>query len=889
MLTLNTVTPGAKAVSYYAEKDDYYTKDSSEVLSSYWQGRGAEIVHLHGEIKPEDFQSMLKGLMPDGSKIHVGGHKRCGGTDMTFAAPKSVSIQALVIGDHHALEAHDRAVQRVMQYVEEQTQARNGEYTNNIVVASFTHTLNRNTDPHLHTHNVVINATLKKDSQWRAIDNRWIYNNKLMLGAMYRAELALELQALGFEIRRTHADGCFELANYTPEQIEKFSTRSKDIEAALAKQGLSRKEASAALKQTKALTTRLSKKDIDKALLRQVWRDKAAALGITLEKPHGQVDRNHDQNNNNKEGYKNKVTLEKNHSANAIKAVDYAIDHLTDREAVIKIQEVQRFALEHGIGKIRLANVNTEIERRIKSGSLYRHGDELTTDRALFRENDILRITEVGKGTLAQSITSLERVNDYLTTVSLPLTQGQKEAIRLIATTKDRVIGIRGRAGTGKTTMLNHAKQIAENNGYKVIGLAPTKRATRELNNIGINSTTAAKFISNRNREVNSNSLIILDEAGMVSAKMMRQLLRIAERAGARIVLVGDESQLKAIGAGRPFDQLQKAGMETMEMNEIQRQLNERYKESVRLAAEGKMRESLSLVEKNVVEVIDDSKRYQAIAKGYAALSEKERQSTIVVSGTNEARKAINHVVRQELGLQGGQTVNVLLRVDLTSAQMKEVENYLPGMIVEAERKYESLGIAKGDRLTVEKTNSAKGTITLRHENGTPIEWSPRKYTNFTAYKQNTLELTKGDSIQFLKADGKSGIESRDFAQVIDMNTYGMKVRSLDSGKELFLPLDRPIHVDYGYASTIHSSQGATVKRVIVDLDTRFKTTNDAAFYVALSRGKEALRIYTNDLKKLPEAIQRVSRKRAALELTEKKYGRNFLRLKIGNDHQLER
>lgn len=871
MLSLANVSSGEQAASYYEEEDDYYTKNSNEVAPSRWHGNAALALNLHGEVTPGQFQAMLRGDMPDGGKVHIGGGKRRGGTDLTFSAPKSVSIQALVVGDTRIIEAHDRAVARTMAYAEEQARTRGGEVTGNLVVGSFLHTTNRNADPHLHTHNVVINATLAENGRWRALNNKWLYEMKMQLGAMYRSELARELKALGYDIHKTHADGRFELGHYTQDQIKAFATRSQDIERVLEARGLTRESATAAQKAVITKGSRQRKKDVDRGILTEAWRQKAAQIGIGLNAP----DMSHNPgrvNRSNPHWYKDADPLGAGDQKAAGAAVDYAIAHLTEREAVVKIGDVRRFALEHGIGNVRMADVEREIERRISEGHVYREGDELTTKKLVLRERDVLRAAEIGRGALAAPVAPAAVVEQRLQQTGL--TAGQRDAVHLITTTQDRVVGVQGRAGTGKTTMLAEVREIAEANGYRIMGLGPSGRAAAEMGGAGIsNHMTIAKFLHDKNRQIDARTMIVVDEAGMVSTRDMRYVLDAAQAAGARVVLVGDERQLKAVEAGRPFEQLQQAGMKTVEMSEIQRQLGERYRQSVSLAAEGRLEEALSVVVRNVREIADDQARYQEIARGYLDLPAEERAKTMVVSGTNDARQAINQAIRQELGLSAqGQAFARLERVDLTRAQAKEVEAYKAGMVLEAERAYRAVGIEKGQRLVVEAFDFERKTIGLRHENGQRVEWDPRKLTQFTAYRQTEIDLAAGDRVQITKGDNQAGIKNRDFAEVvaIDRAKRVVRVRRHD-GKEFDLDTARALHLDYGYASTIHSAQGATVRRIIVDMDTRARTTNDAAFYVALSRGREALRIYTNNMKGLPEAIQRVSRKRAALEVLERR------------------
>ena len=227
MLSIANVGGGRDAGRYYEKEDDYYTKDHSP---SEWQGKAAEVLGLHGEVKLEDFKNLLEGNLPNGEQIQVAASGHRGGSDLTFSAPKSLSMQALIAGDHSLIDAHDRAVKEALKYAESLVvyrQSKEGEsekiFSQNMAAATFRHELSRACDPQLHTHCVILNFTQREDGKWRALDNEQFYRQKMLMGALYRAELAREVQKLGYEVRITHLDGRFELAHMSDKQIEIFS------------------------------------------------------------------------------------------------------------------------------------------------------------------------------------------------------------------------------------------------------------------------------------------------------------------------------------------------------------------------------------------------------------------------------------------------------------------------------------------------------------------------------------------------------------------------------------------------------------------------------------------------------------------------------------------
>lgn len=287
MLTLAKVVSAASAASYYEGSDDYYAEGGR--APSAWWGAGADALGLRGEVDSADFRALLDGRLPDRAEMHRGGEGRTAGLDLTFSAPKSLSMQALIGGSTELLDAHQQAVTHALQYVQAELAAfrstQDGETVSvpsqNVVAARFDHELSRELDPQVHTHCVLLNLTQRPDGEWRALDAHALYEQQKLLGVLYRAELARRVQELGYRIRRTHQDGRFELEHIMREQVEAFSTRSHAIDAALAAKGESRATASAEMREIAGLSTRRTKDaSVRRDELREAWNAKATALGV---------------------------------------------------------------------------------------------------------------------------------------------------------------------------------------------------------------------------------------------------------------------------------------------------------------------------------------------------------------------------------------------------------------------------------------------------------------------------------------------------------------------------------------------------------------------------------------------------------------------------------
>ena len=255
---------------------------------SAWTGKGAEALGLSSEVDRERFAQMLEGQVAGQSlgTIRDGAFEHRPGWDLTFSAPKSVSIMAEVAGDRRLVAAHEAAVRTALGLAEAHLAAtrirEDGEVrrenTGNLVIASFRHGTSRALDPQLHSHNVILNMTRDARGQWRSLEPRAFYQMQKSLGAIYRQELAAEVQRLGYDIR-IDKDALFEIEGVAPDVLERFSQRAAMIEARLAERGKTREEASVAEKQIAALDTRVAKAQVPQAELVAEWRAAADVSG----------------------------------------------------------------------------------------------------------------------------------------------------------------------------------------------------------------------------------------------------------------------------------------------------------------------------------------------------------------------------------------------------------------------------------------------------------------------------------------------------------------------------------------------------------------------------------------------------------------------------------
>ena len=201
MISMHNVGSAGQALHYFSA-DNYYTKDEG-LEHSEWFGKGAGQLGLAGQVDQQAFLELLGGKV-DGQDLgkwvrnEKSGEKEREhrpGTDMTFSAPKSVSLLAEVHGQREVREAHEAAVKKALAYLEtELARTRRtvdgrteSVATGNVTVAMFRHNTSRDLDPQTHTHAVIMNATRREDGQWRSLANEEIYSAQRVIGALYNA------------------------------------------------------------------------------------------------------------------------------------------------------------------------------------------------------------------------------------------------------------------------------------------------------------------------------------------------------------------------------------------------------------------------------------------------------------------------------------------------------------------------------------------------------------------------------------------------------------------------------------------------------------------------------------------------------------------------------
>ncbi len=778
------------------------------------------------------------------------------------------------------------------------------------VIATFTHDTSRNLDPQLHTHAVIANMVRGGDGKWRTMTNEKLYSSKMLIGAMYRSELARALTSLGYGIEKTHTDGRFEIAGVSREIVDAFSTRRAEIEAAMEGRGLGSTAGNQHLARRVALMTRARKRDVDKEALRETWERQAGELGfdakaLTAEAMNRSLDGTEKARDGAWEAYRD-APPGAGHQADRFEhpaqpgpereAVDWALAHLSERDAVFASTDLLAAALAHSPGAASVEAVERAVgdlkrEGRLHDAPALKGGGGLATDKAVAGERATIALMRSGEGRGRAPMRGWT-VDRHLR--KGPLTAGQREAAKLILSEKDRTVGVQWYAGTGKTRMLNRARTLAEKKGWRMLGLAPSASAVRTLAaESGIESETLQRFLARNagvaegrltrkgakeKRAAFAKTVLVVDEGSLASTVQARDLLRIAsELRIPKLVLVGDSKQLDAVDAGTPFAQLQQAGMKTAVMDEILRQRDPDLKAAVEASLAGEIGKAFEKLGSNVAEVNPDNVA-GAVAARWLKLSPEERERTGVMAPSHELRQAINSHIRERLAREGriaGPSLETqrLVSKGYTNAEKALSSNYAPGDVVAFHRPYKRLGVGKGDEWRVMGAHHKTRTVKLEGPDGSTVDWKPGEIGGHRGgtevYRAETIELRAGDRIRWTRNDANLGVVNSGTAEVAGVRNGRVTFR-LEEGRKLTLTRGDPQlrHLDHAWASTVYAFQGRTVDNVTAAMEANHPhLTTAKSFYVEVSRARDRAELVTDDAAALKERLEAVTGERiSALE-----------------------
>ncbi len=823
------------AARYYDElaRDDYYTKGGEP--RGVWVGRFAQEMGLSGLVEQGQIKAAFAGFNPvtgEAMAANAGGRHH-GGYDFTFSAPKSVSIVWASADEEMRKaisEAQAQAVAAAIAKVEEDGSFRTlhghagkekHAHTGGLAVATFEHSMSREGDPQLHTHALVFN--LHRDGRRIDFDTR----NKIQIGAAYRVELAARLEKLGFE---TELDKSSFRIRGVPKSLEaEFSKRRAQIVQSLHEKGLSGGKAAAVA----ALATREKKGEVDREKLFNESRLAVSEAGFSIK----QCRRNKEQ-------------------VQELKSFEELASGLVKQNSTVTRQQLEAYFMQAHQGVCSLREARERLESFKASGELielrdsrgetrYTSVEMYAVETQLVAQAEALAVSkkhQVGKSAMNAAVD--EKANQAVRFVlesgeadgtkltdsdrafieSLRgKTQVERDALwrgsddnkrRLLSATRglsveqraafDKLVGggdlvvLEGSAGTGKSFMLDACRVAWEREGYDVLGCALAAKAAKGLQeSANIKSSTLHSLlakIDNGKVVLNSKSVIVVDEAGMVGSQLMAKLQSSVSAAGGKLVVVGDTMQVQAVDAGGAMraqrSALERAGIEIAEMIDIRRQRSTGDREMVLAAKEGRAADVIERLRSTDGIVVHETKDELLAAVGKQVLDvmrENARpgakeKSFIAMFDTNAETRKVNEIVRRQA--------------------QKE------GLIGERDHEF----------------------VTTR----------------------GVRQFATGDKIYFLRNDNELGVLNSQRGTVVSAEAGRIDVKT-DDGRLVSFDHDQYRDVDHAYAATIHKSQGDTVDGAAYALGTM---ANRHAIYVAASRHRDNFRLHVT--KDQEEQIKRL-------------------------------
>jgi conjugative relaxase-like TrwC/TraI family protein len=840
----------AEAESYFDEhlaQNDYYA--AGEIRPGQWIGAGAEHLGLKENVTREQFHALCENLNPQNderlTQRQLKADKRRVFFDFTCSAPKSVSVLAVTLGDQRLIEAHEEAAKLAFRELEafaaarvRKDGARKDRTTGNLVAAAFVHNSSRELDPQLHTHFTVFNATFDETEKcWKALEARGMYDAIRYGTAVYRNELAKRVQQIGYRI--ASAKNGFQIEGVSDGVLQQFSKRAQQRDAVVKQmeeklgRKLSNNEISHAVHQSRAKKVKgISTAEVRERQLAQLSLDQRQSLQTLRASAHSTR--------------LPQIALVEN------QVLNHAVAHVFERKSVVPEHELLSVALSHRLGAVDLNHLKAVVK----------HLPDLVKTERGFSTKEII----------ATELALIQTVNAGCDSVA-PLHPGyrpadwlgedQRRAIYHVLRTSDRITGLRGLAGSGKTTALRELVAACKEARIEPLFCAPTAAATDVLRKEGFEAKTLQSLLLSK-QILSKDKLVVLDEAGAVGMDDMKRLFDYAR--DARIILSGDTGQHASVARGDALRILERhSDFKSGQLTAIRRQRKADYRKAVELAAQKNTNEAFAQLERmGAVAEFSDGTLHDAAAKSYLkALA--ENKSALLVAPTWNEIETVTEKVRAELKSSGRLALDekefqVFDSLSWTEAQKRDARQYLSGMAIHFHRR--GHGFEKGE--TVAVVAAANDSLKVQHADGSEnIFPLGAGFASFDVGEKRKLKVAAGDKL-LLQANAVA-------VRKHFVNGELVEVKAIQ-GDSVLLADGRVIPADYrtfthGYAVTSHAAQGKTVDEVLVIASSRsLPAINQEQFYVSISRGRERCQIFTDDSDLLRSHITRSSARLAAVE-----------------------
>ena len=776
-----------------------------------------------------------------------------------LSAPKSVSVAALVFEDARLVQAHNEAVRATLTVLEKEcalTRVRkNGSMedrkTGNLIMAVVTHDSTRPViidekeyiDPQLHSHIAIPNLTYDaREKQWKAVNPLELFKRQALIREVYWHELARRCVVLGYGIKNESYG--FNLVGFKQFNA-RFSKRSDQLDQYREKHGLANtaKGNAYAAAESRDRKSKRQRPDLLKEWLSQITAEEKKQVpgpgtGVVV------IQRKIEE------------------------LTKLSIEHLSERVSVFRDSGLLADMVMRARGSaVNFDDLRASVDR---DPELIRSGDRLATVESLQLEREIIKFAKDGKNRWLPFTRNPE--------LSPSLSEDQAKAIRGLLGSRDGVMGLTGDAGAGKSTV---TQELLYHVNVGALLLSPNTGGCDSLRKLAVNhqdqnvaqafdqtQTVAAALTNKRLFQRAKGGLILVDEAGLVGIKDLSEIFREAQAVNARVLLIGDTKQHHGVPAGDALRILKRhGGLKSQRLYEIHRQKsNPDYLEIVSLVAKGEVgRASARLQQRGwVTELRDEGERARAVATELLRFR-GEGKSARVVAPTWAEIIRVGDAVRQsrrENGLLQGDDIKMWIVDDLkwTPGQRRDFTEYKAGQIITLVQGIKNIG-RRGDRFTV--TGADAESVHALNPLGEKCLLPFYKAKRWSVGEEREIALAKGDEILIRANHPKARLRNGD----VDLISYlTPDVIVLKSGR-IFSPKEFK-QFGYGYAVTSYAAQGQTIDSVIVSAPVQPRQAlSREGWYVMLSRGRENLRVYTDDWATLKEQVQREDHRTAAVEL----------------------
>jgi len=838
------LTDAEKYFDEHLTQNDYYAV--GEIRPGQWIGVGVERLGLKENVTREQFHALCENQNPQtGERLtqrQLKKDQRRVLYDFTCSAPKSISVLAVTLDDQRLVEAHEAAAKIAFRELETfaATRVRKGRVENldrgtgNLVAAAFVHDSSRALDPQLHTHFTVFNATFdERERCWKALQARGMYDAIRYGTAVYRNELARRVQQIGYRI--TPVKHGFEIEGVNGELLKRFSKRAQQRDAAIKEmevklgRKLSNNEISYAVHQSRAKKVKgISTAEVRERQLAQMSADEQQSLQTLRSSA--------------RPSRLPRIALVEE------QALNHAVEHIFERKSVVPEHELLNVALSHRLGAVDLNHLKAAVKYL---PDLIKTERGVSTKEILATELALIQTVNAGCDSVAPLHPSY-RPADWLG-------EDQRRAIYHVLRTTDRITGLKGLAGSGKTTTLREMVAACQEAKIEPLFCAPTAAAVDVLRKEGFEAKTLQSLLFSK-PVLSERQLVVLDEAGAVGMDDMKRLFDLGKNC--RIVLSGDTGQHSSVPRGDALRILERhSDFKSGQLTAIRRQRKAEYRKAVELAAQKRTLEAFAQLERmDVVAEYSSDELHGSAAKSYRkALAESK--SVLLVAPTWAEIEAVTEKVRAELKSSGRlspeeKEFQVFDSFSWTEAQKRDARQYRPGMAIHIHRR--GRGFEKGEMAQVVAVEN--DAITVQCADGSENIFPLGAGIACDVGEKRKLKVAAGDKL-LLQANWQKKFVNGELVEVKAVQ-----------GESILLADGRVIPTDYhtfthGYAVTSHAAQGKTVDEVLVVASSRsLPAINREQFYVSISRGRERCQIFTDDAELLRSHVTHSSARLAAVE-----------------------